>query len=208
MCVRAILGTFAQASGLTDHQRRQVCRQCLQYAAQRSSCLWSPRCSFPRIVANFPCRYRYLGIPGDGASISPTLMRRNWWTPLLPAFLYGSLVFSVMRVIKVTLSAIPVHVAIATCLSAWSNMFFFFFCLFPCPVCLGQRPPAVDTWRAWAGIYWRKMIHVNFDKYHKDSYEIWAVHVRACAHVVAFYFSRNPTQTDLKLLSLFCFRLN
>ena len=116
-CLKDILALFAGASGLITNMDK---------------CLASPpiRCSeddlmivqqaFPCRIAPFPCRYL-------GAPLSFSRLRRPDEEPLvdaaaarIPTWKAGLLTCAGRVVLtKVTLSAIPVHISIAACLSDW-----------------------------------------------------------------------------------------
>lgn len=116
-CLREILSFFAGASGLVTNVDK---------------CVASPiRCSdelmlqvqlaFPCVVSPFPCRY--LGIPlsllrlkrVDEQALVDRVAARipTWKAGLLTQAGRATLT-------KVTLSAIPIHISIACCLSAWA----------------------------------------------------------------------------------------
>jgi hypothetical protein len=117
-CLRAVLDCFAGASGLVTNVDK---------------CLATPiRCSkediaqvqqiFPCRIAPFPCRY--LGVP-----LSIYKLRHAQDQPIIdvvarkiPFWKSGLLTSSGRALLtKVTLSAVPIHVSILTCLSPWAT---------------------------------------------------------------------------------------
>jgi len=116
-CFRQILMLFAGASGLVTNMEKcaltpiQCSEEMIHTALQE----------FPCVLASFPCRY--LGIPlslprlrrADELAVIDSIAAR------IPTWKAG-LLTSAGRVLltKVTLSAIPVHLSIACCLSQWA----------------------------------------------------------------------------------------
>ena len=116
-CLLEILELFAGALGLTSNPAKCI--------ATPISCdeetLAAVQAAFPCSVVNFPCRY--LGIP-----LSLKRLSRADELPLIDAVAAriptwkAGLLTSAGRVTltKATLSAIPVHLSIACCLSSWA----------------------------------------------------------------------------------------
>lgn len=115
-CLHQILQLFAGASGLVTNIDKCVatpirCSEEMVATVQQV---------FPCVVSSFPCKY--LGIP-----LSLTRLRRSEEQPLIdsiaariPTWKSGLLTHAGRVLLtKVTLSAIPVHLSIACCLSAW-----------------------------------------------------------------------------------------
>lgn len=116
-CLRVILDCFTGASGLVTNIDKCLASsiRCTEEGVELVLAL------FPCQIAPFPTRY--LGVP-----LSLSRLRRCQEQPLInaiatriPTWKAGLLTLAGQSTLtKVTLSAIPVHISIATCLSGWA----------------------------------------------------------------------------------------
>lgn len=116
-CLSQILQLFARASGLVSNFKKCVATPICYEESNMSAILQA----FPCVIKLFPCRY--LGVPlslcrlrhADEQPLVDVVAARipTWKARLLNNA--GRLVLT-----KVTLSAIPVHISIACCLSDWA----------------------------------------------------------------------------------------
>jgi hypothetical protein len=116
-CLRTILDYFAGASGLVTNVDKCLASPIRCYDED----IAQVQADFPCWLAPFPCRY--LGVP-----LSIYRLRHAQEQPLIdavatkiPFWKSGLLMCSGRALLaKVTLSAIPIHISIATCLSPWA----------------------------------------------------------------------------------------
>ena len=116
-CVRHILDLFAGASGLLTNYEK--CSAILIRCSEEM--IGAIQSAFPCVLGSFPCRY--LGVP-----LSLQRLRHADEQPLVDAIAAriptwkAGLLSNAGRTLltKVTLSAIPVHLSIACCLSKWA----------------------------------------------------------------------------------------
>jgi hypothetical protein len=117
-CLHAVLDCFAGASGLVTNVDK--CLATLIRCSKED--IAQVQQIFPCRIAPFPCRY--LGVP-----LSIYKLRHAQEQPIIDAvareipFWKSGLLTSSGRALltKVTLSAVPIHVSIATCLSPWAT---------------------------------------------------------------------------------------